>query len=489
MNYPFWDVPIIGNGWVIGMIAIFHVLISHFAVGGGFYLPLAEAKAQRENREDWMRVLRGHAKFFLILTGVFGAVSGVGIWFAIGLANPEATSTLIHNFVFGWAIEWVFFLVELTAAAVYYYTWGRVSTKTHLRVGWIYAVSAWLSLFIINGILTFMLTPGQTWLGVAGSGQEAFAFWQAFFNPTYWPSLLLRTLVMISLAGIFALVTAARIDGYRQPRLKREMIRWSAKWLIPSFVLMPIVFGWYLWRVPASQRNLLQLGISTIGQGTFTQVTRMGLVTIMISATIVAVVYFVAYRTSRNFNVGWALAILMLALGATATTEQAREMIRKPYVIGQHMYSNGVRQRDVAGFNEKGYLTNSIWLRESERAALHGQSGEPAVVPVSQESTPINLATTGELMFRGQCAACHTTQGYRSMARLLKDRDANSIRNMLKILQEHKDDSPYRAYMPPLVGTPREVEALAAYLQTLSGVRVASEEAKPITASVEGPPR
>ena len=40
-------------------------------------------------------------------------VSGVGIWFAIGLAAPEATSTLIHNFVFGWAIEWVFFLVEL----------------------------------------------------------------------------------------------------------------------------------------------------------------------------------------------------------------------------------------------------------------------------------------------------------------------------------------------------------------------------------------
>jgi hypothetical protein len=92
MNYPFWDVPIIGSGWVIGAIAIFHVLISHFAVGGGFYLPMAEAKALREGREDWLQVIRGHSKFFLILTGVFGAVSGVGIWFSIGLANPEADS-------------------------------------------------------------------------------------------------------------------------------------------------------------------------------------------------------------------------------------------------------------------------------------------------------------------------------------------------------------------------------------------------------------
>jgi hypothetical protein len=39
MNYPFWNVPHIGSGWVIGLIAIFHIMISHFAVGGGLYLP------------------------------------------------------------------------------------------------------------------------------------------------------------------------------------------------------------------------------------------------------------------------------------------------------------------------------------------------------------------------------------------------------------------------------------------------------------------
>ena len=116
MNYPFWNVPHIGSGWVIGLIAIFHIMISHFAVGGGLYLPLAERKARREGRQDWLAILQGHSKFFLVLTGVFGAVSGVGIWFSIGLANPEATSTLIHNFVFGWAIEWVFFMVELSTA-------------------------------------------------------------------------------------------------------------------------------------------------------------------------------------------------------------------------------------------------------------------------------------------------------------------------------------------------------------------------------------
>ncbi len=343
MNYPFWDVPHIGSGWVIGLIAIFHIMISHFAVGGGFYLPLAERKALREDRRDWLEKLRGHSKFFLILTGVFGAVSGVGIWFAIGLANPEATSTLIHNFVFGWAMEWVFFMVELTTAAVYYYTWDRIPQQLHLKVGWVYAGASFFTLVIINGILTFMLTPGDPWLAVAGTGQEASRFWQAFFNPTYWPNLFMRTLVCTSLAGIWALVSYSRIDGHLNPELKTELVRWSAKWLLPSFALLPFALGWYLWSVPESQRALLSLGINTIGTGAFTQVTRTALIIVMTSATIVAVVYFIAWRKPKDFTFGHACAVLLLALMATASGEYAREMLRKPYVIGRHMYSNGVR--------------------------------------------------------------------------------------------------------------------------------------------------
>jgi cytochrome d ubiquinol oxidase subunit I len=63
MNYPVWDVPFIGSVWVVGAIAIFHVMISQFAVGGGFYLAFAGRKARREGREDWLDVLKMHSKF------------------------------------------------------------------------------------------------------------------------------------------------------------------------------------------------------------------------------------------------------------------------------------------------------------------------------------------------------------------------------------------------------------------------------------------
>jgi cytochrome d ubiquinol oxidase subunit I len=472
MNYPFWDVPHIGSGWMIGIIAIFHVMISHFAVGGGFYLPLAEAKARREGRRDWLEMLREHARFFMILTGVFGAVSGVGIWFAIGLAHPEATSALIHNFVFGWAIEWVFFLVELSTAAVYYYTWGRVPNQLHVKIGWLYAASSLCTLVIINGILSFMLTPGQAWLGVAGTQQEASRFWQAFFNPTYWPSLLLRTLVCVSLAGIWALVTCSRIDGFKNPKLKLQLVRWSARWLLPSFLLLPVCLLWYLWQVPVSQRALLQLGISTIGPGAFTQITRTVLIMIMSSATIVGIVYFFAWRSPLDFSLAHAVAVLILALAATGSTEYAREMLRKPFVIGQYMYSNGVRKSAVARINEQGYLKDSSWIRQTGREFRGTPMRDSAAVKRNLAALPTdsqaqNLAR-GEAMFRGQCLACHTRDAYRPMKRLLAARNREAIGSLLKILHDYKDDSPYRAFMPPLVGRPEEISALGDYLAVLS---------------------
>jgi mono/diheme cytochrome c family protein len=449
MNYPFWVVPHIGSAWVIGSIAIFHMMISHFAVGGGLYLALTERKALALGSKEWMHILRQHSRFFLILTGVFGTISGVGIWFAIGLSHPEATSTLIHNFVFGWAIEWVFFLIELSAAAVYYYTWDRIPDSLHLKVGWLYAIASFCTLVIINGILTFMLTPGQTWLAAVSSPQASQNlpqyFWEAFFNPTYWPSLFLRTAACASLAGVWALVTCARINGTTHP-IKGELVRWSVKWLIPSFFFMPFLLLWYLHQVPESQRDLLSFGIHTIGTGAFTQVTRTVLVIIMTSATIVAVVYLFAWKSPRDFSFGAALAILFLALAATGSTEYAREMLRKPFVIGQHMYSNGVRVSSVDRLNQDGYLTHSLWVN---------QTGD-------------QRRAVGEAMFRGQCMSCHTPDGYRSMTRLLQARDRQAISSLTSILHTHATDSPYRAYMPPLVGTSHEIDCLGDYLATLS---------------------
>jgi mono/diheme cytochrome c family protein len=253
-------------------------------------------------------------------------------------------------------------------------------------------------------------------------------------------------LVCLSLAGIWALVSLSRATDDRPEHPKYDMIRWSTTWLAPSFLLMPFAFAWYFYQVPTPNKHLLELGMTTIGSGAFTQVTRISLLTVLTTATVGGVAYLFAYKYPRDFSFGHAVAILLLALGATASTEYAREAIRKPFVIGSYMYSNGVRVKDVDTLNRNGYLTASMWT----------------------PSVPNGSADEGRAMYKGQCMPCHTLDGYRSMRRLLQERDYKSIGNILQMLRKGSKDSPYHAYMPPLVGTEAEVTALQLYLSTLN---------------------
>lgn len=64
--------------------------------------------------------------------------------------------------------------------------------------------------------------------------------------------------------------------------------------------------------------------------------------------------------------------------------------------------------------------------------------------------------------------SCHTEKGYRSMTKLLQGRNRVNIDKLIKMLHDMPADSPYRKYMPPVVGKPEELDALGAFLATLS---------------------
>jgi cytochrome bd-type quinol oxidase subunit 1 len=422
MNYPFWEVPVIGGGLVIGIIAILHVFVSHFAVGGGLFLPLTERKAYRENDPALLAYVKSHTKFFVLLTLVFGAVSGVGIWWAIGLVNPEATATLIHVFVWGWAIEWVFFMVEIAAAFVYYYGWDRIEPKTHLIIGWIYFGAAWMSLVIINGILTFMLTPGR-WL-------ETHTFAAAYFNPGMLPSCLIRTAVSVALAGVYALVTAAAVGDVE---LRHKVIRYAAKWLLVGAFVIPVGALWYMSRLPQMAREMTM--------GSAPAVTMFTALAVFFSLLVAVSTYFGPYLYPRYFNLTFAFLIAVLALATTGVTEWAREAVRKPFIIYDYMYSNTIRVDELNRVRQQGILKSALWVRSHEI------------------ENP--LAAGGEI-FRVECASCHSVNGYNSIRFAVKGWRRSMIDYQLQHLNELK------GFMPPFVGMSEERQALALWLANLN---------------------
>lgn len=416
-----WYLPDIGGGSLIALIAILHVFVSHFAVGGGLYLIYAEKKGLREKSDEILEFTRRHARFFLLVTMVFGSITGVGIWFIIALANPAATSFLIHTFVFGWAAEWVFFTVEITAAFIYFYMFGRMDASTHLKIGWVYFISAWMSLLLINGIICFMLTPGE-WL-------EKPDFWIGFFNPSFLPSLFFRTFIAIFLAGIFGCFTAAFLKDIKT---REAMTRFSGKWsLVALLGTIPSGF-WYLGVLPDQARGLV-LGKSP----TIVTMMQWGLVSLLVLLVIILLAN--VYRPSLNKK--WVAAVVMLSgLIYFGSFEWTREAARRPYAINEIIYSNMIMKDQLGEISSHGFLASATWVQTKSLSVENQIQG-------------------GEELFIHQCYACHTIGGMNNdIVSRTASMSYGALRSYIKKI--HK----LRYFMPPFAGADEEVDALAAFI-------------------------
>ncbi|NOY88219.1 MAG: hypothetical protein GXO93_02360 [FCB group bacterium] len=410
MNYPFWDVGI-GYGLLMASIAVIHVFVSHFAIGGGMYLVVAEISARKKNDSVMLEYLQKLSKFFVLVTVVFGAVTGVGIWFIIGLLNPTATEVLIHNFVWGWATEWTFFLIEIAAAILYYYGWQRLSVKAHLFIGWVYFGAAWMSLFIINGIITFMLTPGK-WLTTGD-------FWDGFFNPTFWPSLWFRTGICILLAGLYALLVASL---YKSGDFKARIIRYNSLWAIIGLVIMVPTLYWYWNAIPSS--------ITTAAHQIMTMPIEAIDLAMWFAGGIFVLIVIFGFILPRWHHFVIAIILMLLGLGTFGGFEWMRESIRKPYVIEKYMYGNGLEVAKTQQYEDEGYLKQIVFRTGNDGADI----------------------------YRHACQSCHTINGYRPLAPAFNGTDKIFIAGMVKGVSAIKSE------MPPFMGTSEEASLIADYI-------------------------
>ncbi len=419
MNYPVWQLGFPG-GLLIAAIAILHVFVSHFAVGGGAYLVLTEHRARRRGQDWLLAYTRRHAKFFALLTVVFGAVSGVGIWFTIALVSPETTSSLIHTFVWGWAIEWVFFFVEIAAVLIYAYQWETLDARTHLTVGWIYFAAAWASMMVINGILTYMLTPG-TWIATRN-------FWDGLLNPTYLPSLLVRSAMAVALAGMFGLVSALAVA----PEHKPLVVRWAGWWLAAGLALVVPFTLWDYGRFPLFAHEYLAGLIPFLHQVFIAGAACAG-------TALLLTAIFALWKPLRMNGavVGLILASGLMVMGAG---EYLREVSRKPFAINGYIYANDLRVAAVESINTAGVARTSPWL-----------------APLASDPRRY-----GRALFATQCGACHMLHGYRGIDRYIRGWDEAFAAEMLPHLHL------LRGSMPPFAGDEQDRAALAVYLASIA---------------------
>ncbi|MGQ9814762.1 MAG: cytochrome c [Candidatus Roseilinea sp.] len=451
--YPFWEGILIHSTLYVAINSAFHVLVSHLTVAAAWFNLYIERRAVRENREELYEYLKRSALGLLVFAYVFGALAGVGIWQTTTAANPRGISTLIHNFVFFWGAEWYMFLIDVIGIMAYYYTFGRVSRQTHLRLAWILALGSTGTLSIIVGVLSFKLTPGL-WLETGNS-------LNGFFNPTFWPQLSMRFYFMFVITAAWVLFVATGLPkGFFE---REKIIRYAS-----GIGLIGLVGGVLVWLVmfqPAlPQHALAILPSRAIPQPTF------GIIYFGLAATLAGLLFaFIAPNRQRRV---FALAAMVVMYGAIFGAERTREVLRKPDVIAGYISSNQLIFNDLPA--------RQVQSEEKELAQT-GMLGNLPFVPARQEIAVDPRVTFGQddpelavgrVLAIQQCGSCHSIShqtelniagvalDLRSQAKLLQTRGLRTVDQI----------DPYLGgiqgfpYMHPFVGTLEERRALAKYL-------------------------
>ena len=94
--------------------------------------------------------------------------------------------------------------------------------------------------------MRWQLTPGRY--------LEAGGVWAGFFNPSFWPSLMFRTVVAMALAALAACLVINTLDLRSERRA--ALIRRAARFAAPM-AAMPLLALWFVAVIPEDSRSWL----------------------------------------------------------------------------------------------------------------------------------------------------------------------------------------------------------------------------------------
>lgn len=449
--YPTFYMPQIGSAWVMGIIGVIHVVASHTSVGASFLFALLETKAYRDNQPALMDFIKRYGMFLLVFSYIIGSITGPGIWYAITVASPRGVGGLIHNFVWVWAAEWVYFTVEVIGVYALVYLIGKVDPRTHLKLTWSFALASWATMLLIVGILSFMMWPGSDAWYLTGSTNDA------FYNLNFFAHLGIRTGSMLVMAAVVGLMVASRM---KDAALKRSVIRMLAPIGLVAGLFAVMMFLYYLQTLPSNAR--VMLSVHLLPQ------YATGMIAVFVATSL-----YLVFAWLQPQRVGLVLAIAMFAFVAVVGVwpeERMRESMRKPYVAGQYIYSNQVIARDVPGKGIKG---------EVDHIAEHGLLKVHPFIPDRLRTiTAENRLEVGQLLTKIACANCHALEPGAPLRnipdKLFRATDADLIAAFLRGPLKHGAVP----YMPRIDLPEPEIEAIAAFLAQTNQAAAAPAGAK-----------
>lgn len=253
-NNPFIQFPG-GAKWIIGFLGIFHTAVGALAIGFAFIVTILQiiGYIRKDNRYDLLakRVQLWHVCIYNI-----GTINAIGLVFALSGLFPQFWSQIFTQFFWTMMIEELLFFMLATTLTLHYFFWDTMwgHKKLHIFMGALLTPMFFLQFFIINGMSSYMMTPGvaegqvSLWSGTAGIlGWDKLAF----YNPSFLMLTLHRTAANFAYGG-FMVAAICGVWLYRSRRSKLQDLHESCGRLafnvgFTSFLALPIIGFFYAW--------------------------------------------------------------------------------------------------------------------------------------------------------------------------------------------------------------------------------------------------
>ena len=434
--YPTWFETNLGSGWVIGLIATFHVLASHTSVGAAMLFAYLSYRAYKEDRNDYLDFVKKYGLFLMVFTYVAGSITGPGIWYSTTVGSPNGIGALIHSFVWKWATEWVFFVIEVVGVYMIVYLVGKVDKRTHMKISLIFGVASFATMIIIVGILSFMMLPGkEAWFTEGG-------YLNGFYGTNTFIQMGMRAAFMLT---ITAVVGGIIISAIKDEAFKKEMAR-KLGWLgIISAISGALLFQAYLASVPDQAILVMENRLPDYFETSIMAV---------LAGTLAYFVITIARPKMLTAGLAGMMTVIITVAGLWPE-ETARESMRKPYVAGQYVYSNQVIARDVPGMDIKSQIPHL-----EEHGILKSHPFTPDHLRTVNNG---NMIQAGEFIAMTYCSNCHSPSetGIRPLHRYFPE---NITQARMETYVRGVLTTGNIAYMPKMPMLEPEIKALSTYL-------------------------
>jgi len=380
---------------------------------------------------------------FFIITTSLGALTGVGIWFTTSLVNPDAIGSLLRVFFWGWFFEWIVFLIEVCLIMVYFLTWKSLSVnhkKRHIAIGVLLSFFSWITMAVITGILGFMMNTG-TWAPYIREWTSNAGFFHAFLNPLYLPQLAFRTPFALMTAALFFMFLVPFFTK-KEDELRYKAVRYLSAWSLLWMPLTALAGYWYWKRIPQFMAANAPIAMTTQD---FTKWYPTILNILLGMVIIIFLISLLGMIKSRWLPRVILLIPFFICMALLGSFERVREFVRKPFVIKDYLYANGLRVDNYALYKEDGILPYASFVS-------------------TRQISESNQLRAGQDVFMLTCSRCHTIGGLNSVNKKFKKLFPSGQWEKEQISAYIQNMHNIRPFMPPFPGSNEELDALTVFI-------------------------